>query len=137
MTTEAREPDSTTGRLGWVGLIAGPLLAILAWMLLPHAGAEGAAGLSDAGRVTAAVVILMAVWWITEAIPLEATSLLPIVLFPLLGVSTVKAAAAPYASDVIFLFMGGLNLAVAFNFKGIGFHVDCMTADDVLLGKVL
>lgn len=113
MTTEARETGSATGMIGWVGMIAGPLLAVLAWLLLPHAGAEGAAGLSDAGRATAAVVILMAVWWITEAIPLEATSLLPIVLFPLLGVSTVKAAAAPYASDVIFLFMGGLMLGLA------------------------
>lgn len=55
----------------------------------------------------------MAAWWISEAIPLAATSLLPIVLLPLLGVASPAAASAPYASDVIFLFAGGFVLGLA------------------------
>ena len=52
-------------------------------------------------------------WLITEAVPIVATSLLPIVLFPLLGVSTTKEAAAPYANELVFLFLGGFMLAAA------------------------
>ena len=62
---------------------------------------------------TAAVAALMAVWWIFEAIPLAATALVPLVTFPLFGVATFKATATPYASDTIFLFMGGFFLALA------------------------
>jgi sodium-dependent dicarboxylate transporter 2/3/5 len=54
----------------------------------------------------------MAVWWITEALPLPATALLPIALFPLLGVVDIGAATAPYANDLIFLFMGGFMIAL-------------------------
>lgn len=64
-------------------------------------------------RRTAAVAALMAVWWITEAIPLAATALVPLVLFPVLGILTPNEAAAPYANPVIFLFMGGFVLAFA------------------------
>lgn len=62
---------------------------------------------------TAAVAVLMAVWWITEALPIPATALLPIVLFPVLGILPVGDATAPYANPLIFLFMGGFVIAVA------------------------
>lgn len=62
---------------------------------------------------TAAVALLMAVWWITEAIPLAATSLLPVVLFPLLGVLDGKAVSKEYFNHVIFLFIGGFLVALA------------------------
>ncbi|MEF2230581.1 MAG: DASS family sodium-coupled anion symporter, partial [Pseudodesulfovibrio sp.] len=65
----------------------------------------------EAWRV-AAVTALMAIWWITEAIPIPATSLLPIALFPLLGIMKSAAATAPYADHLIYLFMGGFFLAV-------------------------
>lgn len=55
----------------------------------------------------------MALWWLTEPVPLAATSLLPIVLFPLLGVRSAKDAAAPYANELIFLFLAGFLLAAA------------------------
>jgi sodium-dependent dicarboxylate transporter 2/3/5 len=55
----------------------------------------------------------MAAWWFTEAIPVYATALLPLVLLPLLRATTMKAAAAPYAHELIFLFMGGFLLALA------------------------
>jgi sodium-dependent dicarboxylate transporter 2/3/5 len=88
-----------------VGFVAGPVLGLAVYASLGH--------LPHPARATAAVSVLMAVWWLTEALPLEATSLLPIVLLPLLKVTTVKQACAPYASDVIFLFMGGLILGLS------------------------
>jgi len=59
----------------------------------------------------AAVSALMACWWVTEALPLAATALLPLLLFPALGLASASEAAAPYANHVIFLFMGGFMLA--------------------------
>ncbi|HWG94992.1 MAG TPA: DASS family sodium-coupled anion symporter [Mycobacteriales bacterium] len=92
----------------WIGRIAGPVLALLVYALLSLND-----DLGTAGRTTAAVGVLLAVWWMTEAIPLPATALLPIVLFPLLGVLPVDEATAPYADPNIFLFMGGFMLALA------------------------
>jgi solute carrier family 13 (sodium-dependent dicarboxylate transporter), member 2/3/5 len=103
---EVRPAERFTPRQ-WVGLLAGP--ALLATMLL----LPPPAGLEPAGWRTAAVGVLMATWWISEAIPIPATALLPIALFPLLGVGGVGAAAAPYANPVIFLFMGGFMIAQA------------------------
>lgn len=62
---------------------------------------------------TAAVASLMAMWWITEAIPLAVTALLPIVLFPLLGVMNGKAVSGTYINHIIFLFIGGFMVALA------------------------
>ncbi|MFH2055472.1 MAG: SLC13 family permease, partial [bacterium] len=62
---------------------------------------------------TAAVAVLMAIWWITEAIPIPATALLPVALFPLLGVMSGKDVAATYFNNVIFLFVGGFIVALA------------------------
>lgn len=70
-------------------------------------------GLEPAARRTAAVAALMAAWWMSEALPLAATALLPLVLFPGLGVLSPGEAAAPYANPVIFLFLGGFILALA------------------------
>ena len=68
-------------------------------------------GLSVEGWRTAAVTILMADWWMTEAIPIPATAILPLGLFPTLGVLDAQSASAPYANELIFLFMGGFFLA--------------------------
>ncbi len=61
----------------------------------------------------AAVAALMAVWWITEAIPLAATSLIPILIFPLTGILDGEKTAGSYINSVIFLFLGGFLLALA------------------------
>ena len=61
----------------------------------------------------AAVASLMAVWWITEAIPLAATSLIPILIFPLTGILDGEKTAGSYINSVIFLFLGGFLLALA------------------------
>ena len=62
---------------------------------------------------TAAVALLMAVWWLTEAIPIPATALLPMVLFPLLGIMNGNKVAAEYFNHIIFLFVGGFIVALA------------------------
>ncbi|MCA1915225.1 DASS family sodium-coupled anion symporter [Methanospirillum hungatei] len=64
-------------------------------------------------QATAAVTTLMVIWWITEAIPIPATALVPLVGFPLLGVLTPAEASAPYADKTIFLFLGGFMIAAA------------------------
>src|SRR5690606_7617343 len=55
----------------------------------------------------------MIIWWITEAAPIPITALLPLLLFPFLGVMSMSQAAAPYANPVIFLFLGGFLIALA------------------------
>ncbi|MBU1702333.1 MAG: SLC13 family permease [Candidatus Eisenbacteria bacterium] len=64
-------------------------------------------------RKMAAVAILMAVWWITEAIPIPATALLPLALFPLLGIMPSKQVAPSYGDQLVFLFLGGFLIASA------------------------
>lgn len=92
------------------GLFAGPLLAIGVYLLLLWQSPD----LPHAPRATAAVAVLMSIWWMTEAIPLEATSLLPLVLLPMLGaVKNFQAAATPFADKSIFLYLGGFILALA------------------------
>lgn len=62
---------------------------------------------------TAAVAVLMAIWWVTEAIPVGATSFLPLILFPLLGIIDGKSIANSYINYIIFLFIGGFIMALA------------------------
>ena len=108
--TDSQPGPSLRGR---VGLLLGPLLFALALVTPAPLGVP-----EPAWRV-AAVTVLMATWWVTEAVPLAATALLPLVLFPLLGIVTIDAAAAPYANPVIFLFMGGFLIAAAFERCGL------------------
>jgi sodium-dependent dicarboxylate transporter 2/3/5 len=91
----------------WIGIVAGAVAALTVLALpLP-------AGMSEPGRRTAAVTALMAVWWISEAIPIAATALVPIFAFPLLGISSTREACAPYADPVNLFFLGGLMIAAA------------------------
>jgi len=93
-------------RASYIGFFAGPL--IFAAMLL----APPPPGLNMQAWRVAAVTVLMAIWWVTESIPIPATSLLPIALFPLLGIMKSSAATSPYGNHLIYLFMGGFFLAV-------------------------
>ena len=97
-----------------VGLLVGPV-GCLAVLVAPTP-----TGLPPAGQATLAVVWWVAVWWLTEAVAIPVTSLLPVVLFPLFGVVTVESAAAPYADPVVFLFLGGFSLALAV--ENVGLH---------------
>lgn len=99
---------SRTARLIWGLRLSGLIAAAIIWLALGSAD-----GLSPDARWVAAIATLMAVWWMTEAIPLAATSLLPIVLIPLLTGRTVPESTAPYANSIVFLFLGGFLIAIA------------------------
>lgn len=99
-----------------VGLAAGPVCALGLALVLPddYSGSGGQTiALTAAGRATVAVAAWMAIWWLTEAISVYATALLPLVLLPLFGATPIRTAAAPYAHELIFLFMGGFMIALA------------------------
>ncbi len=82
---------------------------------------------SWAGRATLAVMVLMAVWWLTEAIDISLTALLPIVLFPLLGAADIKQATAPYANHLIYLYLGGFVIALSMERWGLGKRIALLT----------
>lgn len=89
------------------GVIIGISLLVLTVVLPPPAGMPGLAW------HVAGIAALMAAWWVTEALPVAATALVPVVAFPIAGVGGIQQAAAPYANPLIFLFLGGFMLALA------------------------
>ncbi|MCP5115609.1 MAG: DASS family sodium-coupled anion symporter [bacterium] len=107
MSGSKKRQQSGFARHRLIGLLAGPLLAAAILVSPPPDG------LTLEGWRTGAVGILMAVWWMTEALPLAATALLPLILFPLLDIRSIDASAAPYAHPLVFLFLGGFLLARA------------------------
>jgi len=96
----------TPPRLRTLGFVLG-VFAFVAILLLP-----APEGLGAQGMAVLACAALLALWWMTEALPIPVTSLLPIVLFPLLGVMSIQDASAPYADSLVFLFLGGFILAL-------------------------
>lgn len=102
---QANAPEETYGRRNKAGLFMGPLVFVIMALSSPPEGMG-----VEAWRV-AAIGLWMAIWWISEATAVYATALLPIALFPLLGIFAVKQAVAPYANPLIFLFMGGFLIA--------------------------
>lgn len=106
-TTAAR----SAGLAKSVGLILGPFLAGLILLIGPPA-ATSAGDMADAW-VVLALLILMAVWWVTEAIPIPITSLCPLVVLPLTGISDIKTVSAPYMHPIVILLMGGFLFAKA------------------------
>ncbi len=104
-TAPMRE-ETGFGRVGrWVGLALGPSLAIGLQLLAPPEGLS-----VEAWRVVS-LAALMVTWWVTEAIPISATALLPLAALPLIGALSMSDAAAPYADPIVFLFIGGFMLA--------------------------
>jgi sodium-dependent dicarboxylate transporter 2/3/5 len=99
--------NTGAARAAYIGLFLGPLILLLCLITTPPAG------LSETAWLTVGMAGLMAVWWATEAIPIPATSLLPILLIPLLGIDTLSKATSPYANPTIFLFFGGFLLGLA------------------------
>lgn len=91
----------------FIGLILGPLLFLLT-LLFFHSDS-----LSTQGTFVLGITLWIAVWWITEAIPIAATSLLPLILLPLGHVLSPEEVSAQYGNDIIFLFLGGFILAIA------------------------
>jgi sodium-dependent dicarboxylate transporter 2/3/5 len=100
-------PPSAYAFRNRMGLLLGPALFVL---FLAFADLD-----PDHPSVTrmAALTLWIAAWWITEAIPIPATSLMPLVLLPLLGIQSTRECAPAYMDSIIFLFMGGFVLALA------------------------
>jgi len=96
--------------LCWWKLLLGPALAALVLLLGP--GEEP--GVSR----MAAVAVWMAAWWITEAVPIPVTALLPLVLMPLAGVMGVRDVAPNYGRSTVYLFLGGFMLALGLEASG-------------------
>ncbi len=104
-------PNLFSTRTG--GLVFGFLLfALIVWFPAPE-------GWSASAWHVMACIALMVCWWITEAIPVYVTGLVPVALFPLLGITTPVEAAAPYADPLIFLFLGGFMIAEAMQSWGL------------------
>ncbi|MBI1386632.1 MAG: DASS family sodium-coupled anion symporter [Rhizobiales bacterium] len=108
---EATDEPASRGRYG---LVAGPSV-FLAMVLLPPP-----AGLQEPAWAVAAVAVLMIIWWMTEALPLAATALVPVVLLPIMGVQASEEVARAYAHPLVFLFLGGFLVAKAL--EGWGLH---------------
>lgn len=101
---DGKRPYSTAQA---IGLFLGPLLFVIALFVLSFEG------LSNEGQAILASTLWIATWWVTEAIPIPATSLLPVILFPLSGGLELNATTSAYGNGTIFLFLGGFVLALA------------------------
>lgn len=96
-----------TVRIRWTGFFLGLILSTLVYAVMPEAVPHDA-------RLTAGVAVLMAVWWMTEALPIPATSLVPLVAFPVFGSGIEMAdVGASYGNPIIFLFLGGFLIALS------------------------
>ncbi|PCK32818.1 SLC13 family permease [Pseudoalteromonas piscicida] len=101
--TEENKKTITTQLFLWLG----PLVMLLVCFIEPPTGMS-----IEAWR-TAGLAFWLASWWITEAVPIPAASLLPLVISPLVGIASIKAVAAPFAHPLIYLFLGGFLLSIA------------------------
>ena len=102
---EDNHPKDGRSRGQWLGLAAGG--TAFALMLL----APAPEGLSREAWITAALAVLMICWWVSEAAPIAATSLLPLVVLPLAGVVSMREASALYMSPIVVLLMAGFIVA--------------------------
>ncbi|HET9023088.1 MAG TPA: DASS family sodium-coupled anion symporter, partial [Burkholderiaceae bacterium] len=123
-------PMSLQQKVQRAGLVAGPLLAAALYWALPldYRAPDGTfVAFSQAGRATLAAMAWMATWWMTEAVAIEVTALLPIALFPLAGIMPLGRTTANYGAEVIYLFFGGFVLALAIARWGLDRRIAFMT----------
>ncbi len=121
-----------------IGLFLGPILFFVL-LLIPNPN-----GISPEGWKVIALAAFMLAWWVSEAVPIAVTSLLPMLLLPMMGVTTLNKAAAPYSNPVVYLFMGGFVIALAMErwnlHRRIALNIVRLTgtnADGILFGFIL
>jgi solute carrier family 13 (sodium-dependent dicarboxylate transporter), member 2/3/5 len=107
MIQDDEELEATPAWVRRLGLMLGPLLFVLI-LASPKPPA-----LTGDAWIVVALAALMACWWMTEAVPMAMTAMLPIIILPLTGVSSVKEATNPFAEPIIFLLLGGFIIALA------------------------
>lgn len=118
MSTDEEPVSETVGNFGrWLGIAVGVTICMLPTPV----------GLQPEGQRLAAVVALMAVWWTTQAMPVAVTSLLPLVLFPLLGIQSAKSVGQSYLSDSSFLYLGGFIIALGIERWGLHRRIALLT----------
>ncbi|MBD1379764.1 SLC13 family permease [Metabacillus arenae] len=91
----------------FMGLLLGPLLFVLTMLLFSPEG------LNHSAKAVLASTLWIAIWWITEAIPIPVTSLLPLVLFPVTKALDGESVASSYGDPIVFLFLGGFLIALS------------------------
>ena len=96
-----------------IGLLLGPLALVVTLLFAPPGG------MPPSAWVVAGLVVWMAAWWMTEAVPLSVTALLPFVVLPLAGVSNANDTASTYYSPILFLLLGGAFIALAIERTGL------------------
>lgn len=106
-STQASGGNQSYSRAQFIGLLLGPSLFLLVLLFFSPEG------LSDQGKIVLGITLWIATWWITEAIPIPATSLLPIFLLPVTGVLDNSTVTSAYGDDIIYLFLGGFFIATA------------------------
>jgi len=98
--------------------LAGPLVFLLSFLLLPSFGA-----IDQAMAAVCGIAVWMILWWVTELVPMGITAMIPIVAFPLLGISTSAATIANFANPTLYLFLGGFMLAIGMEKTGLHLRI--------------
>ncbi|MBR4940270.1 MAG: anion permease, partial [Burkholderiaceae bacterium] len=130
MSNSYIETGALNSKTKLIPLILGPVLAFALYCLLPDHYIDTTGRVADfthAARACIAIVLWMGIWWFTEAAPIAVTALLPIVLFPMLGIASSANTLKHYASGTIFLFFGGFLIAGAIARWGLDRRIALLT----------
>lgn len=134
---EVKSGNLSKQHLKFISLFTGITVALLLNFINPF-------GVSPEAAKVLAIAGLMITWWVTEALPMPVVALMPLILFPMLDISTLEQTAAPYANPIIFLFMGGFMLGLAIEkwnlHKRIALNIVRVTGtsgDRIVLGFIL